>query len=65
MSEKAVKEKAVSIKLGCQVFAVSESCYRYVASLRDKNELIADWLLKLTDNHRSWGFGLCYLYLRA
>ena len=20
--------------------------------------------MKLTDNHRSWGFGLCYLYLR-
>jgi putative transposase len=64
MAEKAVKEKAVSIKLACQAFAVSESCYRYVAKLRDENELIADWLLKLTDNHRSWGFGLCYLYLR-
>jgi hypothetical protein len=21
-------------------------------------------LIKLTDNHRNWGFGLCYLYLR-
>jgi putative transposase len=63
MAEKAVKEKAVSIKLACQAFAVSESCYRYVAKLRDENELIAHWLLKLTDNHRSWGFGLCYLYL--
>ena len=25
---------------------------------------LANWLIKLTDNHRSWGFGLCYLYLR-
>jgi putative transposase len=64
MAEKAVKEKAVSVRIACQAFGVSESCYRYVAKLRDENELIADWLLKLTDNHRTWGFGLCYLYLR-
>jgi putative transposase len=64
MAEKAAKEKTVSVKLACQAFGVSESCYRYVAKLRDENELIADWLLKLTDNHRAWGFGLCYLYLR-
>lgn len=25
---------------------------------------IANWLIRLTDNHRNWGFGLCYLYLR-
>lgn len=25
---------------------------------------IANWLIRLTDNHRSWGFRLCYLYLR-
>jgi putative transposase len=63
MADKAVKEKVVSVRLACQAFAVSESCYRYVAKLSDENELIADWLLKPTDNHRSWGFGLCYLYL--
>ena len=26
--------------------------------------MIADWLLRLTHNHRTWGFGLCFLYLR-
>lgn len=30
----------------------------------EENEQIANWLLKLTDNHRNWGFGLCFLYLR-
>ena len=25
---------------------------------------MANWLIKLTDNHCNWGFGLCYLYLR-
>jgi putative transposase len=64
MAVKAVEEKAVTIKLACQAFGVSESCYRYVAKLSDENQLIADWLLKITDNHRSWGVGLCYLYLR-
>jgi putative transposase len=26
--------------------------------------VIADWLVRLTHNHRNWGSGLCYLYLR-
>lgn len=26
--------------------------------------MIAQWLLKLTENHRNWGVGLCFLYLR-
>jgi len=25
---------------------------------------LADWLLRLTQQHRTWGFGLCFLYLR-
>ena len=29
-----------------------------------ENERIADWLIRLTDNQRNWGFWLCYLYLR-
>jgi putative transposase len=29
-----------------------------------ENEAIANWLLRLTDNHRNWGFGLCFLYWR-
>ncbi len=40
------------------------TCYRYEAKKNAENDQIADWLLRLTDNHRNWGFGLCYLYLR-
>jgi len=43
---------------------VSESCYRYEPKQNAENEEIANWLIRLTDNHRNWGFGLCYLYLR-
>jgi len=49
--------------LACEAFGVSESCYRYQAKNNAENELIANWLIRLTDNNRSWGFGLCYLYL--
>jgi putative transposase len=44
-------------------FGISESCYRYERKLDAENEEVANWLIHLTDNHRSWGFGLCYLYL--
>ena len=43
---------------------VSESCYRYQTKLSSENALIADWLLRLTQTYKRWGFGLCYLYLR-
>ena len=43
---------------------ISESCYRYERKLDAENEEVAMWLIKLTDNNRNWGFGLCYLYLR-
>ncbi len=64
MAQRAVSEKAISIRLACLVFSISETCYRYQAKLSHQNAEIADWLIRLTHNHRNWGFGLCYLYLR-
>jgi putative transposase len=64
MAKQAVQDKGISIRLACQAFAVSETCYRYEAKHNAENEQIANWLIRLTDNHRIWGFGLCYLYLR-
>ena len=26
--------------------------------------MVADWLLRLTEANKQWGFGLCFLYLR-
>lgn len=57
-------EKSVSIRMACWLFSISETCYRYQLKLNDENAVIADWLLRLTQNNRNWGFGLCYLYLR-
>lgn len=64
MATKAVVEKGVTITLACQAFGISESCYRYQAKRPTENALIAEWLVRLTDNQRNWGFGLCFLYLR-
>lgn len=64
MARNAVDQYGVSIRLACQTFDISESCYRYQSTLSHENELIADWLLRLTRNQRNWGFGLCFLFLR-
>lgn len=64
MAERAVRERGVSIRLACEIFRVSQSCYRYAPRARAENGEIADWLQRLTDTHRNWGFGLCFLYLR-
>ena len=57
MAVEAVADRGVSIALACRTFQISESCYRYVCKLSDENAEIADWLEKLTDNRRTWGFG--------
>ena len=64
MAKCAVEDRGARIRLACAAFSVSESCYRYERPDMRENEEIADWLMRLTDNHRNWGFGLCYLYLR-
>ena len=63
MAKRAVIEQGMPIKWACQALSISETCYRYEAKLNIENEEIADWLIRLTDNNRTWGFGLCYLYL--
>lgn len=64
MAKRAVQERGISIRLACQLYQISQTCYRYEAQLNAENEQIANWLIRLTDNNRSWGFGLCYLFLR-
>ena len=64
MARWAVEEKGLSIRRACEAFGLSQSGYRYVPVLNAENQRIAEWLLRLTDNQRNWGFGLCFLYLR-
>ena len=52
MAQRAVMECGVLIRLACQAFGISQTCYRYQAKLSDDNALIADWLLRLTYANR-------------
>lgn len=64
LAQAAVRNDKVTIRLACEAYGISESCYRYQAKLSDENAVIADWLIRLTHNNRNWGFGLCYFHLR-
>ena len=64
MAHRARVQFCASIRVVCQVFSISETCYRYEAILSDENAEIADWLLRLSVTYKRWGFGLCFLYLR-
>ena len=64
LAQRAVNERNVSIRTACHCFCISETCYRYRPVLSSDNTLIAGELLRLTGEHRTWGFGLCFLYLR-
>lgn len=64
MARCVVDQGRSTIALACKAFGISQTCYRYQAKLNSENAMIADWLIRLTNNQRNWGFGLCYLYLR-
>jgi len=64
MAQWSVANRLVTIRVACQAFGISQTCYRYCAKLSLENVRIADWLVCLTTNQRNWGFGLCFLYLR-
>lgn len=64
MARTAVQRGRTTLSHACRTFAVSETCYRYQAKHSDENAEIADWLVRLTTTYRTWGFGLCFLYLR-
>jgi hypothetical protein len=48
MATWAVKSKGRSIRRACELFGVSQTCYRYKPKLSGQNDQIADWLLRLT-----------------
>jgi len=64
MAIKVVTTMAICVRFACDAFSISEIRYRYSSKLSTENEIIADWLLRLTTTHKRWGFGLCYDYLR-
>ncbi len=64
MAQWAVAQRSVTIGLDCQAFGISQTCYRYRTKLDAQNAVVADWLVRLTNNQRNWGIGLCFLYLR-
>lgn len=64
MARQVVSRYSISIRLACVCFNISQTCYRYASKLSDENQEIADQLLELTEEHKRWGFGLCFLYLR-
>jgi len=39
MAQQAVAQHAISIRLACKAFGISETCYRYQAKLSDDNAL--------------------------
>lgn len=64
MAKTVVAAKDITIGIACEMFSISETCYRYKHKLSSENKVIADWLLRLTHNQKNWVFGVCYLYLR-
>ena len=64
MAVNAVNSKRVGVAMACRTFQISETCYRYERKFDDEHAEIADWLVRLTTNGKTWGVGLCFLYLR-
>ena len=64
MAQSAIDMHGISIRLARECLGICETCFRYRAKLSSENAEVADWLLRLTETNKRWGFGLCFLYLR-
>ena len=64
MALRAVSEGRLTIRAACAAFTISESCYRYQPKLSHENAVIAQWRVALTEKEKTWGFKLCFFYLR-
>ena len=57
------------IKQNEQGVAVNELCREhgmsYQAKLSTENQVLADWLLRLTTANKRWGFGVCFFADKA
>jgi putative transposase len=58
----AVKTKGRSIRRACELFGVSQACYRCEPKRSGENDRIADWLSRLAHNHRN--LVRAFLFLR-
>ena len=48
MAKQAVQQRQVSIRSACDMFTISETCYRYEAKHDAENVYVADWQMRLT-----------------
>ena len=64
MAVHSVQAQKLPVRTACEIFSISQTCFRYTAKQTQQNAVIADWLIRLTSSYRNWGFGLCFLYLR-
>lgn len=64
MARDAVISHRFSIARVCRLFCISKTTYNYVRKHDDDNQLITTLLLEITEEHRTWGFQLCYLHIR-
>ena len=64
MARNTVVDYGLSVRRSCELFCISRTTYNYVGKLANDNEHIKQVLLKLTNEHRTWGFQLCYLHMR-
>jgi putative transposase len=64
MAKEVMLSKGFNVRRVCRLFCIRETTYRYKSKLNDDNERIAQLLLEITTEHKTWGFQLCYLGLR-
>jgi putative transposase len=64
MAKEAVNNKKLKIRQACDIYTVSQCCFKYERKLSDENSRIAQLLLGLTQSQRNLGFELYFLYLR-
>lgn len=46
----------MSVRAACLAFSISQTYYRHEAKINTENEVIIDWLVRLTTSRRNWAW---------
>ena len=54
MATEAISDHGLSVVRACRLFCISKVTYSYTSKLSDDNQMIAELLLKITNEHKTW-----------
>lgn len=59
-----MESKGYSQRRACKLLGMNRATCRYQSVLENDNQEVCELLMRLSESHKRWGFGLMFKWLR-